>query len=142
MTNYARIIDNTAVDVSSDPASSFHPSIAEQFVSVPDAVRVGWRKSGNQWSAPEVVEPPPAQSDVSVSPVQFKMLFTSMERVAIKAARAGDPVIDDFFDLLDDPRLESVRLGMPSVRQMLEYLAAQSLIAENRVDQILTGQPV
>jgi hypothetical protein len=142
MTNFARIIDNTAVDVSQDPASAFHPSVAEQFVSVPDAVRAGWRLNGDQWSAPEPVEPAPTPNDTVVSPVQFKMLFTTIERVAIKAARADDAVIDDFFDLLDDPRLESVRLGIPSVRQMLEYLVSKSLLADQRVDQILTGQAV
>ena len=33
MTNFARIIDSVAVDVSADPENSFHPDIAAQFVA-------------------------------------------------------------------------------------------------------------
>lgn len=139
MTNFARIIDNVAVDVSPTPQLHFHPTIAAEFVAVPDTVQCGWRKSGNQWSAPTPPEPAPAVNTLAVSPVQFKLLFTSAERVAIRAARPNDPMIDDFFGLLDDPRLEEVRLGQPSVRQMLEYLHSEGYIAQGRIDQILAG---
>lgn len=43
MKNYARIVDNVAVDVSSDPAAHFHPALATLFVEVPSEVRPGWR---------------------------------------------------------------------------------------------------
>lgn len=43
MKNYARIVDNVAVDVSSDPAAHFHPELVTLFVEVPSEVRPGWR---------------------------------------------------------------------------------------------------
>jgi len=50
MTNFARIINNIAVDVSTDPDNDFHPDIASQFVSVPDEVMVGWINTGDTWA--------------------------------------------------------------------------------------------
>jgi hypothetical protein len=61
MKNFARIINDVAVDVSSDPENSFHPSIAKDFVEVPDNVRHGWRLADGKWKAPPpVVVPPPS----------------------------------------------------------------------------------
>lgn len=75
-----------------------------------------------------------------VSPVQFKMLFTSMERVAIREARKTDPTVDDFFDLMEDPRLTYVDLALPSVQGALHYLATTSLITDARIPEILSGK--
>ena len=74
-----------------------------------------------------------------VSPVQFKLLFTPAERVAIQAARASDPVIEDFMAIVEDPRLTHVDLGLKSTREALAYLSAQGLITEERVPAILSG---
>lgn len=52
MANFAIVKNNVAVDVSAAPNEYFHPSIAAQFVPVPDEVMVGWVKSGSLWSAP------------------------------------------------------------------------------------------
>ncbi len=75
-----------------------------------------------------------------VSPVEFKLLFTSSERVAIKAARDTDAVIDDFFDIVEDPRLQYVDLGLNSTQGALDYLVAQGLLTQARRDQIVAGQ--
>lgn len=53
MANFARVINNVAVDVSTDPDNDFHPDIAAQFVSVPDDVTNGWVKTGSVWAQPE-----------------------------------------------------------------------------------------
>lgn len=141
MTNYARIINNVAVDVSSNPAEQFHPSIAEQFEPVPDAVQPGWRLVDGTWKAPEPApQPEPAPVYPQVSPVQFTLLFTSPERVAIKAARTTDLVIDDFFDIVEDPRLTFVDLGLQSTQDALSYLVSVGLLTAERREQILTGQ--
>lgn len=42
--NFARIINDTAVDVSTDPTNSFHPTIAADFIEVPDDVVVGSKR--------------------------------------------------------------------------------------------------
>lgn len=142
MSNYARIINDVAVDVSSNPAEQFHPSIAEQFEPVPDDVQAGWvRNEAGEWEAPAPTpEPAPAPTEApKVSPVEFKLLFTSAERVAIKAARATDPVIDDFYDIVEDPRLTFVDLGLQSTQDALAYMVAQNLLTAERQAEILAG---
>lgn len=59
-----------------------------------------------------------------VSPPQFKLLYTSAERVALRGNLAGqspDPVLVDFFSLLDDPQLKEVDLNLESVQGGIEY---------------------
>lgn len=144
MTNFARIINDVAVDVSTDPAHCFHPDIAAQFEPVPDEVQPGWIRKDGQWSAPAPTpqpepEPEPVPVYPKVTPVEFKMLFTSAERIAIKEARATDPVIDDYFDIVEDPRLQVVDLGLHSVQEGIRYLQAIGILTEDRVSQILAG---
>ena len=141
MSKQARIVNSVAVDVvTGNPAEFFHPDIAKDFVPVPDQVESGWSVTAGKWSAPAPVEPTtPAPVYPKVSPVEFKMLFTSMERVAIRTARATDPTVDDFFDLVEDPRLSYVDLALPSVQGALHYLAATQLITDARIPEILSG---
>lgn len=143
MTTFARIINSVAVDVSSAPAEHFHPSIAAEFVAVPSTVVPGSRLVDGEWIAPEVApESEPAPVYPQVSPVEFKLLFTSPERVAIKAARASDPVVDDFYDIVEDPRLTFVDLGLQSTQDAIGYMATHGLIAPERVAVILSGAVV
>lgn len=142
---YARITNNQAIDVRTEsPEGFFTPDIAAQFEQVPDEVENGWILDNGDWSAPLVPEPGPALEPVityaKVSPIEFKLLFTSPERVAIKAARIDDLVIDDFYDIVEDPRLTFVDLGLNSTQQALQYMAAQGLIAPERIEQILSNQ--
>ena len=142
MANYARIINNVAVDVSPNPQEEFHPDIAAQFEPVPDEVKQGWiRNEAGEWEAPAPSpEPEPTPSEATkVSPVEFKLLFTSAERVAIKAARATDQVIDDFYDIVEDPRLTFVDLGLQSTQDALSYMVAQGLLTAERRSEILAG---
>lgn len=140
MTNYARIINDVAVDVCTDPASNFHPDIAVQFEPVPDEVQSGWIRTDGQWSAPAPApQPEPVPVYPKVTPVEFKMLFTSAERIAIKDARATDPVVDDYFDIVEDPRLQVVDLGLRSVQEGIHYLQTIGILTEDRVSQILAG---
>lgn len=57
MSNYARVIENVAVDVSAAPYEHFHPTLAGEFVEVPVEVQAGWSKVDGTWSAPAAVEP-------------------------------------------------------------------------------------
>ena len=141
MTNFARIINNVAVDVSSNPAEQFHPSIAADFQPVPDEVRQGWVRTDDAWSAPaSVPQPEPAAPPIIVTPIQFQMLFTSAERIAIRHARATDEIIDDFCQIVEDPRLAEVNLSLGSVREGIAYLRQVGIITEDREAQILAGQ--
>lgn len=140
MANYARIIDGVAVDVSTAPTEHFHPDIAAEFQPVPANVAPGWRLEGGTWHAPnEPQDPDAAPAYPQVSPVQYQLLFTAAERVAIKAARADDPVIDDMYTLLEDPRLTHVDLALKSTQDALLYLQSKGLITEARRLEILTG---
>lgn len=95
-------------------------------------------------TAYEVVEP--AAVPPKVSPVEYKLLFTSAERIAIAAAKNGngtnppDPVLQDLYAILDDPRLTVVDLGLQSTQDALSYLETQGLIAAGRKAEILAGQ--
>ena len=143
MSNFARIINNVAVDVSTNPQEQFHPDIAAEFEPVPDDVQAGWaRNEAGEWEAPAPTpEPTPAPTESpKVSPVEFKLLFTPQERVAIKAVRASDPVIDDFFSIVEDPRLTHVNLGLQSTQDALGYLETKGVITDARRVQILAGQ--
>ncbi len=136
--NYARVTDGVAVDTSTAPTACFHPILAAEFIEVPDSVKPGWLLKNGQWHEPAPVAETTALPP-SISPIEFKLLFTAQERVAIKAARATDPVIDDFYEVVEDPRLTFVDLGLQSTRDAIGYLAAQGLIGAERVEQILAG---
>jgi hypothetical protein len=141
MSNFARIINDVAIDVSSDPENQFHPDIAAEFVSVPDSVVPGSTRDRNgNWAPPAAADSQPAPVEApKVSPVEFKLLFTPKERVAIKAARGSDPVIEDFFDIVEDPRLTHVDLGLQSTKDGIAYLASKNLLTQARATEILTG---
>lgn len=121
--NYARIVDGIAVDVSTDPGQHFHQALACDFIEVPDEVRPGWRLAGDEWQAPQDLEPEPLQEVTypAVGPIHFKMLFTVQERLAAKALRATDAMLDDFWGLVEDPRTDVVNLALQSVQAAVEY---------------------
>ena len=107
---------------------------------MPDEVQPGWVRIDGVWSAPAPTpQPEPVPVYPKVTPVQFKLLFTSPERVAIKAARATDPVVDDLWELVEDPRMEYVDFGLKSARDSIEYLATVGLIEPERVGEIIIG---
>ena len=90
---------------------------------------------------PDPAEPPiePAPAYPVVSPVEFKLLFTAQERIQITAARAGDVVLEDFFSIIDDPRLTCVDLSWKSTQDGIDYIIARGLVASERREEILTG---
>lgn len=93
-------------------------------------------------SGPEPVFTAPAPAapvPPKVSPLEYKLLFTPAERVAIAAAKATDPVLQDLYSILDDPRLTFVDLGLQSTSDALDYLTGANLIASGRKAEILTG---
>jgi hypothetical protein len=77
-----------------------------------------------------------------LSPIQFKLLFTPAERVAMDAAKGTDPVLKDFFSIVDDPRLTYVDLGLDSTKQAIQYLVDKQFINAVRAGQILSGTSV
>lgn len=126
--------DFTIGDLNDDTAR-----LIENVTPPADWVGGKYRLINGQWVDTEQIKPP-VPATTKVSPVEFKMLFSSMERVAIRKARATDPTVDDFFDLVEDPRLTYVDLALPSVQGALRYLAATQLITDARIAEILSGK--
>ena len=128
-----------------NPDDLYHPTIAALYnTDVPDDA-----ENGDGWVNGALVKPEPAPTPepteppvtyAKVSPVEFMLLFNSPERVAIKAARSTDPVIDDFLDIIEDPSLTDVDLGLQSTQNALSYFVALSILTEERKAEILLGQ--
>ena len=149
MTNFARIINKVAVDVSSNPAEEFHPDIAAEFQPVPDEVQVGWvRNEDGEWEAPAPSpEPVPQVSYPKVGPIAFQMLFTPAEMIAADELKATDKVLASFWKLIDDPRTDVVDLALESVQNAIEYTltavkgAGVAVDVPARKAAILSGVP-
>jgi len=146
MSKYARIENSTAVEVFIVPdgqtiADCFHKEVAALFTACPADVTPGSTVDNKgEWTiAPVPVEPVTTLEAPKVSPVEFKLLFTPQERVAMKGARKTDPVMDDFFDVVDDPRLTFVDLGLQSTKDAIAYLEFKTFITSERAAEILTG---
>ena len=141
---YAWIENNRIRDIApGNPAEFYHPEIAKFY----DTLVSDDAANGDGWVNGALVKPVPAPAPTpaeptppQVSPVQFKLLFTPQERVAIKAAQATDPVIEDFMDIVNDARLTHVDLSLQSTQQGLDYLTAQGILAEGRKAEILRGE--
>jgi hypothetical protein len=140
MENFARIVDNVAVDVSTNPAGEFHPDIAILFVQVPDQVQPQWQLVDGVWFAPVETDTgaPIETAQKQPSPVEFKLLFTAAERVAIKTST--DPIVQDFYEIVNDPRLTFVNRALKTTQDALHYLEASALIGPGRADEILTAE--
>ncbi len=79
-----------------------------------------------------------------VTPPQFLLLFTSAERVAARAKRATDQTLQDFFALIEDPRLEEVDMNLMSVQNGILYMLQTTSLYDparmlERQAEILTG---
>ena len=149
MTNYARIIDGLAVDVSTDPENCFHPLLAAEFVEVPAEVTHGWRLDGGAWQAPSgggpvIPEVPPQVGNLAPTPPEFLLLLTLPERVAIRAAGPTDKVIEDILKMVDDPRVTFIDLTNPGVVEAINYLTTTEppLLTTERAARVVKGLPV
>ena len=139
---YARIVNNTAVDVRADhPEGCFTPEVAAQFATVPDAAEDGWIYKDGVWSAPPVPVPlPPEPAKIPlIGPIAFQMLFKVDELVAIDAVKGTNPAIRIFWKLLDDPRTDFVDRNLEPVQTMLRNLEASGLLAAGRAEEIIHG---
>lgn len=136
----AWVENNTVRDIcQGDPATSYHPDIAANFsVDVPDGTLPGATLVDGDWVNPAAQEPvPPVVKPPMVTVITYKLLFTSAERIAVKAS--ADPVIIDLQELMNDPRTTHVDLALQSISDALDYMTALALIAPGRKAEILTG---
>ena len=129
-----------------DPVGLYTSDIAAHYdTEVPDDAENGDTFKAGVLTKRPIPEPAPAPEPVApeppkLSPVQFKVCFTAQERIAIKALRATNPVIDDAYEILDDPRLTTVDLSLESNQNMLLYLVSLGLLTAERAAEIKTGK--
>ena len=132
---------------------SFHPAIVEHVVAAPSNVGEGYLFDGDGWEAPSPVDVPEpgATYRTRLTRPEFKLQFTSAERIAIRAARdyTGEDsnaamtkaILDDFFDIVEDTALTFVDLELPATIEGVGFLATAGLLTEERVGEILAGLP-
>lgn len=144
MSNYARIINGVAVDVCPDPATHFHPTLAGEFVAVPSTVVPGWQLKDTSWSAPAVVDLSVAvfeQGNLQPTALQFLLMLTAAEQVAIREAAKTDPMVGVLVTMVDDPRLTFVDLTNATVVEGIQYLTTTTpaLLTKARAARLLKG---
>jgi len=135
-----------------NPAECYHPDIAVHYnTDVPDGTINGAALVDGEWVNPVVSEPTPVEPvkpDITVSPVEFKLLWTIQERVKISELKVSDSIIQDFYSIIDDTRLTLVNLSLESTKQAIEYLL-NKLVESNiltseraitRKEEILSGK--
>ena len=127
-----------------NPSECFHPDIAKNYdTDVPDNVEVGAELIDGVWVNPAPIEPvEPEIVYEKVSPIEFKMLFTMSERLAINPLKQSDEIIKDWFEVLDDSRLTFVDLGLKSTQDALNYLVTLGILTEDRKLQILRNEKI
>lgn len=139
---HAWIENNTVRDIANgNPAELFHPDIAAKYdTEVPDDVIAGATLVDGVWVNPAPVEPvTPEPTAPTVDPIEFKLLFTSGERIAIKTST--DLIVQDFYEITSDPRLAHVDLGLKSTKDAIAHLVSINILTQDRADAILAGTP-
>ncbi|WP_395175821.1 hypothetical protein [Roseibium alexandrii] len=146
---FARIASGIAVEVISWDPSGRYPS-EWTWVECPENTVQGAAYDGNTFTNPPepVVGEPEMESRSEVSPVEFKMLFTSAERIAINGRRKDTStenetvkaVLDDWYSIVDDPRLSAVNLQLQSTIDGVNFLVTIGILTAERATQVLAGE--
>lgn len=119
------------------------PVDATDSVADESPVAIGWTYvvQGERY----VYSPPSALLSRKVPPIEFKLLFSAPERVAIKTST--DPVIMDFYELVEqqrevntrDPDRGLIDLSLQSTRDALGYMVTKEILTAARMEAILSG---
>ncbi len=127
-----------------NPSELFHPDIAKNFdTEVDEDVLAGAELVNDVWINPTINEPiAPTVEYAKISPIEFKMLFTVSERLAINPLKQSDEIINDWFEILDDTRLTTVDLGLKSTQEALDYLVSLDVLTEDRKVEILNNTKI
>lgn len=93
-------------------------------------------KIGAEVDARDAAEAIAANFELSISWVDFIDRFTVQERIAIRATRATDPVVDDFLDMGE--RRNAVLLSSPRLSAALDYMVSINLLSVSRRAEVLS----
>lgn len=158
-TKFARILDGVATDVFvGDLEERFHPSLAAEFVPVPETVEEGWTLAAGAWSAPVRVPLPPLRTGpVRLPKIDFLRLFTAEETIAFNLLRkrvqaltpenygsadaatralVGFEVFLGRYDALAD----QIELDHPETLQGLDLLVALNVLTPARRAEVAAGR--
>lgn len=121
-----------------NPSELFHPDIAIKFdTDIPDYVVAGAELIDGVWVNPTITPTEQATPQLDkLSPIEFKMLFTSDERIALKSST--DEVVIDFMEIVNDARLTYVDRNLQSVKDAIEYLVSINILTQPRADEIMS----
>lgn len=123
MANFARIINNIAVDVSTNPTSQFHPDLAKEFKPVPDQVQNNWRLVNGKWSAPESISPPRQWTQDN-----FRNAMSLSEKVN--------------WDNDASPEIKTIKLELPrsqaEAQELVNLLVSAGVISQTTATKIMT----
>lgn len=108
-----------------------------------DAVDVGilyvYNYDDDTFSSPE------EKKGRSIDVPGFFLLFKSDERLKARELRATDPIIDDFWTILEDPRTVVVNMSIQQVQDAIGYILTKVeengvvLDVQARLAEILSG---
>ena len=151
MQKYARVENKLVIETLSIPSDAnienyFVPQIAQQFIACPDGVEQNWTYEDGEWKEPKLPEPPkPSEPpephyETRIGKAEFLMLFTSEERVAIRVERNNDPIVSDFFSVLEIS--EFIDVKEDTAINGVNYLASKNLLTPQRAAAILKGKLV
>lgn len=138
----AWIENNTVRDIAQgNPSDIFHADIAAHYdTDVDDTVTVGASLVSGVWVNPVVVVPvAPVVTLPKLSPIEFKMCFTSSERIAIKTLMTTDAIVADAFSILEDARLKEVDLAKKSNQDLIDYLVSKTVLTADRAVEVKAG---
>lgn len=135
MNQYAYIREGKVAHIASGNGEEMAGLTCTVLLGEDSVVKIGDVYDGSAFHSPL---PPPLEV-LSLSPIEFKLLFLPSERVAIKQLRATDPMVEDFMSIVEDPRITHIDLSLQSTRYALAYLEEKGLITATRLQQILTG---
>lgn len=85
----------------------------------------------------EVAEPAATPVVEWPNAMAFLLRFTPVERITAREARKVDPVLNDFFSLLE--LAPTVRNDDPNVQAGVGYMAQQGYLTVDRMTEILYG---
>lgn len=151
MQKYARVENKLVIETLSIPSDAnienyFVPQIVQQFIACPDEVEQNWTYEDGEWKEPEPPKPleppkpPEPHYETRIGKAEFLMLFTSEERVAIRVERNNDPIVSDFFSVLEIS--EFIDVKEDTTINGVNYLVSKNLLTPQRAAAILKGKLV
>ena len=128
--------------------STSHPEAERMEVGDSNPVDQDWLVTREESGAISFAPPPPKKRQ-QLSRVEFKILFTKAERLAINSARTYSGkdqnksdlkiALNDFYEIIEDPDLKIIDLTEDFVREGFETLVSGRLITKERAEAMLTG---